>query len=242
MLGTQLRYALASHVFVCLQGEHVVFLDVRKDRYFALEAAATRGLASLVSRWPVPPEDPARESAEGAAVPALSVLLQKGLLSNGDNSGKRASPPTVGPPASELVSDADDDTPALTGRALWRFTAAAVTASLALRFAKLERVLARVRNRNETRRPSALPPDREHARQLVHIFATLRPFFFTSREQCLFEALALSEFLAKYGIFPSWTFGVQARPFAAHCWLQQDGVVFNDTVDHVSQYTPILCV
>ena len=47
------QYLLAHHVFVCVQGEHVVFLDVRKDRYFALESARTAGLGSLVQGWPV---------------------------------------------------------------------------------------------------------------------------------------------------------------------------------------------
>ena len=41
------RYALAHHVFVCVEDEHVVFLDVRRDRYFTLRAEQTRGLRSL---------------------------------------------------------------------------------------------------------------------------------------------------------------------------------------------------
>jgi hypothetical protein len=52
----------------------------------------------------------------------------------------------------------------------------------------------------------------------------------------------LSEFLARHGIHPVWIFGVQARPFAAHCWLQLNGTVLNDTVDHVIGYTPIMAV
>ncbi len=47
------HYALARHVFVCVQGEHVVFLDVRKDRYFALDGALTAGLGDLVAGWPI---------------------------------------------------------------------------------------------------------------------------------------------------------------------------------------------
>jgi hypothetical protein len=43
-------------------------------------------------------------------------------------------------------------------------------------------------------------------------------------------------------VFPRWVFGVQSRPFAAHCWLQLGGVVLNDTVDHVKRYTPIMVV
>ena len=47
------RYALADHVFVCLNGEHLVLLDLREDRYWALEAAQTAGLGALVDGWPV---------------------------------------------------------------------------------------------------------------------------------------------------------------------------------------------
>jgi hypothetical protein len=35
---------------------------------------------------------------------------------------------------------------------------------------------------------------------------------------------------------------VQTKPFAAHCWVQQGDVVFNDTPEHVRRYTPILAV
>ena len=47
------RYALAGHVFVCVNAEHLVLLDVKEDRYWALEAAQTAGLGPLVGGWPV---------------------------------------------------------------------------------------------------------------------------------------------------------------------------------------------
>jgi hypothetical protein len=78
--------------------------------------------------------------------------------------------------------------------------------------------------------------------ELVAAFAFLRPYFFAAKDACLFDALALSEFLAAYRIHPRWVFGVQARPFAAHCWLQLNGVVLNDTLDHVRRYAPIMIV
>ncbi len=70
----------------------------------------------------------------------------------------------------------------------------------------------------------------------------MRVFLFTSKSECLFDSLTLLNFLARYGIFPDWVFGVQARPFAAHCWVQLDEIVFNDTVEHVGGYTPIMTV
>jgi hypothetical protein len=140
------------------------------------------------------------------------------------------------------VADGWDDVPLPGSIAICRFIIASVTASLALRFVGLERVLTRVRRRNEVESRRVPPLDIERIRSLIGDFGALRPWFFTSKNQCLFEALALSEFLARYRIYPTWVFGVQARPFAAHCWLQQDGVLFNDTVDHIRRYTPILSV
>jgi len=33
-----------------------------------------------------------------------------------------------------------------------------------------------------------------------------------------------------------------ARPFAAHCWVQYGDIVFNDRVEEVGGYTPIMVV
>jgi hypothetical protein len=30
------------------------------------------------------------------------------------------------------------------------------------------------------------------------------------------------------------------RPFHAHCWVQHEDAVVGDTVEHVSQFTPIM--
>jgi hypothetical protein len=59
---------------------------------------------------------------------------------------------------------------------------------------------------------------------------------------CLYDSLALVEFLAHYRLFPQWVFGVMAEPFAAHCWVQQDDRVLNDSVDYVRGFTPIMVV
>jgi hypothetical protein len=97
------------------------------------------------------------------------------------------------------------------------------------------------RVRGRPRRTPVSVTHRELA-ELVGAFLTLRPFFFAAKDACLFDALSLSEFLATYGVFPNWVFGVQSRPFAAHCWLQLDGLVLNDTIEHVERYTPIMVV
>ena len=55
-------------------------------------------------------------------------------------------------------------------------------------------------------------------------------------------ALDLRFFLARYGVFPTWVFGVKTDPFYPHCWIQQGDFVFNDTPDYIRGFSPILVV
>ncbi|MFL6603958.1 MAG: lasso peptide biosynthesis B2 protein [Steroidobacteraceae bacterium] len=83
--------------------------------------------------------------------------------------------------------------------------------------------------------------DFERAHLLTSVFNSLR-LFFPRPYQCLFDSLALINFLARFKLYPDWVFGVIAEPFDAHCWVQADGVVLNDTIERVSAFTPIMCV
>jgi len=248
------QYVLARHVFVCVQGEHVVFLDVRKDRYFALESARTAGLGCFVPGWPVAApfgidfvqqdaDAAARAFAEtldrGTLSGVISLLLEKGILIVNPEQGKAADVTVAEPLRGDLTADGSDERPRIGARLFLRFVTAAVRARLLLKYRTFETVVERVKSRRgRTRAPVT---DSELA-GLVSAFATLRPFFFAAKDACLFDALSLSEFLGGYGVIPHWVFGVQSRPFAAHCWLQLDGFVLNDTVDNVQRYTPIMVV
>jgi hypothetical protein len=237
------RYALADHVFVCLNGEHLVLLDLKEDRYWALEAAQTAGLGALVDGWPVaaPDEAPIADPVSPEADGAIEVLKGRGLLTEGIPPGKAATPIAAIRPMRELVSESETSAGPRSGSWLKFFTASAF-AKLALRTWPFERVIQRVRRRKELEGPRAGPLDAERARKLVEAFARYRVFLFSSKDECLYDSLALLEFLARYGIYPDWVFAVQTRPFAAHCWVQHGDIVFNDTVEHVSGYTPIMVV
>jgi hypothetical protein len=255
------RYALARHVFVCMQGEHVVFLDVRNDRYFALESGKTAGLGEWVPGWPVLARGPEASANENSVrgdttipgesngdtvAPVLSLLLEKGILTPASADGKEATPVVAHRALKDLAIDSMEEAPALGPAIVFRFLKAATVAALILKMRSFEYAVGRVRERNARSRDSAAGSAQEvdvsRIHQLVAVFATLRPFFFTAKDQCLFDALALSEFLAGFGIHPQWIFAVQARPFAAHCWLQQGDIVLNDTVEHVRRYAPIMVV
>src|SRR3981081_1100609 len=195
------RYALAGHVFICLNGEHLVILDLKEDRYWALEAAQTAGLGALVDGWPVR----ASAGAQSAGQPSpettrpIEVLLGRGLLAQGIPPGKEATPVTAIVPMSELVSESDPSAGSRSGSWLTFFTASAF-AKFTLRTWPFERVIQRVRRRKKLLGPRAKPLDAERADKVVEAFALYRVFLFSSKDECLYDSLALLEFLARYGI------------------------------------------
>jgi len=237
------RYALAGHVFICLNDEHLVLLDLKEDRYWALEASQTAGLGALVSGWPVMPPAamPAQDTLSPETMAALEVLQSRGLLADGIPPGKQATPVTATAPARELISEIETSPGPRLGSWL-TFFAAAASAKFALRAWPFERVIQRVKERKQLVVRSPGSSDLNRARKLVEAFMRYRVFLFSSKDECLYDSLALLEFLARDDLYPDWVFGVQTRPFAAHCWVQQDDVVLNDTVEHVSGYTPIMVV
>src|SRR5690349_25166398 len=189
-------YALARHVFVCLQDEHVVFLDVRNDRYFALEAEKTRGLELLVDGWPVrrSPDAEPLENVHSSGV--LQVLTDRGLLTRWARAGKDARPVDCSPPLEQIYVDDPNDAPSIGAGTLRRFITAAVGASLSLKYVRLERTIRQAQLRRARAERSARAFDERRVRQLIAAFVWLRPYFFSSRDACLFEALALGRFLA----------------------------------------------
>jgi hypothetical protein len=235
------RYGLARHVFVCRDEEYIVVLDLKRDRYFALEAAETTALTCALPGWPSaePLSLPAESDIHKVAAP---LLQQRWLVevSQASTSYKDATPVKIAAPEAELTGEAASGDEKLGLPTVIAFVAASIFAKFALRFWPFERVIRRVAKRSAKRASAGPPLDLERARRLVAAFDRMRVFLFSTRQQCLFDSLALLEFLARYGQFPTWVFGVRARPFAAHCWVQHEEAVFNDTVEHVSTYVPIM--
>jgi len=70
-------------------------------------------------------------------------------------------------------------------------------------------------------------PDLALARLTHSRFAAAR-IWMPAAFVCLFDSLALMRFLLTRGIRADLVFGVRSRPFAAHCWVEVDGVILDD--------------
>lgn len=57
--------------------------------------------------------------------------------------------------------------------------------------------------------------------------------------KCLPDTLAFLRFAARRGQYPRLVFGVEAWPFAAHCWAQAGDLVLNDVLDHARSFSTI---
>jgi hypothetical protein len=234
------QYLLASHVYLCVTDDHAVLLDLKRDKYIGVGRSQMKVLAERVKGWPA--ISSGGESSERADS-LLSQMLTAGMLTTDSTLGKAAEPIDITWPQSTLyaLDLATSARPAVTFAHFAMFLRASIAARMALRWRSIASVVAKVKSR-KLRRGAASTPDLGAARKLVAAFAHLRPLLFTTRGACLADSLSLVNFLSYYGIFPTWVFGVQTGPFAAHCWVQEGELVFNDTPDHIRRFTPILAI
>ena len=224
-------YRLPLHVHCCQRGDAFVFLDLQQDDYTLVAGPAADALRALVSGIgdrAASPEDP------------LDELAQGGLLTKAHANGRRFEITDVDPAFDSLL---DPDEP-LTARPRavdwWNFFAACTTASMRLRWHPLQRTVASVASRKASR-GARYPLDVARARHLTAIFHRLRRSF-PANYLCLFDSLALIEFLARYNVYPTWVFGVKLEPWAAHCWIQHGPFTFNERAEEAASYTPIMAI
>jgi hypothetical protein len=232
---------LAPHVYACHSDDQVILLDLLRDKYLAVGGPQMRNLSSAVDGWP------AGAAADTPVSPAdlrtlTTRLLSQGLLTD-QRLGYARLPSASLEEATSTLSDHDVEQEPLIGpRRLFRFLLSTAAAAASLRFRSLLAVVRAAAARRARLARDSEPLPLEAARNAVAAFERMRPLVFTARDKCLFDSLALVSFLAHEEMFPRWVIGVKTRPFAAHSWVQSEGVVLNDLHDHVRAYTPILVI
>lgn len=230
-------YLLAPHVYPCVSGQHVVLMDLERDKYVAVVPA--HRLASWVRGWPVG----AVQAADSAHPDSLvSQMLAHGMLVTDPHVGKPAVPVTMPRPQRSLLEFDLDTRPRASAAQLWRFARSWLRAQLSLKLRPIQSIVETVRDRRVRHASREQDADPARLRSLIAAFVRLRPLFYTLRAACLLDSLTLLHFLSAEGIHPDWVFGVKTDPFDAHCWVQHGELVLNDLPDRVRQYSAILVV
>lgn len=215
------QFQIPLHLFVCeVDGKHV-FLDLVRDRYFRLPDAENRAFAAL-----------AKCGGEGPDTPDLEPLIRAGVLVPFPH-GKPIAATTHPLPVSSLVETADAhsrarliDVAEVTmlvsgGRRTVRRKA------LPTAFAKLSQCRSDVQG-------SPIARDR-----LLRRFIAARHLVPIARN-CLYDSLALRQFLARRHVPAGLVIGVKLHPFGAHCWLQDGTAVLNDALGGARDFQPVL--
>ncbi|WCM25932.1 lasso peptide biosynthesis B2 protein [Sphingomonas sp. QA11] len=216
-------YRLRTGLSYCWSGDQAIFLDIDADRYFRLGQGAERLISTLEAT------DAVGSTADEAL---LLRFIESGFLVESDV-GEIA-------PCNAIrarVSALDGVDPSLDGTRLPGLILELLAARTRLRFRSLSAILRDLRARQAPARK--LSGAELHA--IAHSFRTAG-YVVGTLDQCLPRSIALMRYMVRVGASPSLVFAVMARPFAAHCWVQLDDVVLNDTIENVRQFTPIRVV
>ncbi len=215
-------WRLSETVTACVASDRILFLDVGRDRYFALPSGYNEPFLSWLTEWQ--DEDLARR--------CRTILADLKIISS---EAARAVVPTACTVERPQPVDAEPLPPSrIRAGALVTVGKAVLSAWHDVRSKPLGAVLAR--RLSEARFASSAPGD---MRSRLAEFRSVRPFI-PVRRICLHDCLALVDWLGPARAGAQLVFGVSAYPFAAHCWVQANGVVLDDHPESPSRFQPIL--
>lgn len=218
----QLR--LREELYHCICSGRSVFLDVVADRYFALPEKMDLAFQRFLNGKELGFE----EEQEIAQLKAKKILV---------------SAPAVRPrhrsPAPKLAQAQFKPEPQPVSL-ISRLRVAIVrgAARRDLRVKSLRDTLAKVRSRKIGEVGAA--GDADLAISQISAAFSATNLIFRIVDQCLPDAIAFHQLCVSRGVTASLVIGVSINPFSAHCWLQRGGMVINDDVERIRQFTPIL--
>lgn len=243
---------LSEDVYVCVTEGHGIFLDLKQDKYSAVMFnAGDKDAENPADVQRV--TDPSVSNEVSTLARRLAyqreALLAAGLLTTDMAKGRPIEATPVERPQAHIFGLDDQRAFGLTGPAaaelnigvldLWDFFAASWRASRDLKTNHIAQIVEGVRRRKQACGNPKV--DVGEVRRLTAIYRWLRPWY-PRKYLCLYDSLALLEFLARRRVYPLWVFAVQAQPFGAHCWVQHDCLLLNEGTEYAGRFTPIMAV
>lgn len=215
---------LRDHVHWCASGGRAVFLDIDADRYFCLPGKVNDAFLRLAAR-----------QSTGHDGERLQSLVAQGILVEDDGPGTIRQPPVVQAAVRDLA-DRTRSSPLFLP--LLRQLASEIAAGRRLRTRSFAEIIGGIEHQDQ-RRPLQ-PPDPDSVLQAIAGAAWSVSFVTRIHDRCLVRALAVHSICARRGIRPKLVFGVNAHPFAAHCWVQLGDAMLVGGFEQARLYTPIL--
>jgi hypothetical protein len=207
-------------VSFCVLDRRAIFLDVERDRYFAISANQTAALLRALNGT----------SIIGADEVQLQPLLTQGLLMVTDEAHRHLAPVVLSPAASECATDRS----ASVGLVLLAL-ALQFRAYRALHRQGLASVMA------ERSQPSK-PTLQKRPVEAIAAAARASDRLVSAHQRCLMKSIALFDLLVLTGHRPALVLGVRDHPFTAHAWVQLEDRVVGDRLESIELYQPILVI
>ena len=223
-----MSYMLRRGLSFCRVGGCHIFLDLDADRYFRLPDSLEHRFTAYV---------------EGQEDSGILELIDRNIVVSDPTGHEKIVPAKVDHPIRSAVEVSPRATlhvgsmihvPALVLAVAWRLRmrSLADTVDWVAKYrSRMQPLLHRIRDH-----------DAEH-----ELLASSREFglarsYVPVETRCLPDSLAMAVFLARRGFHATIVFGVTTDPFSAHCWVQFEDMVLNDTVGHANSHTAILAI
>lgn len=216
-----MAYSLCSELSFCICSERAVFLDLTADRYFCLPSAIDRDFQDWIGERPL-------------SLQSLGKLVELGVLTEREGGAALALQAPIPLPRRDFND-------AFSANLLWIIwaTCEQLAARMRLRRHSFASIVTGLRKMSATSRAIA-GEQAKHAR-LAAAFAGSR-MLMHSHDHCLSHSLAFHRACRRLGLEAVFVIGVRLDPFSAHCWVQCEDLVLNDSVERVQHFTPILAI
>lgn len=223
-----MAYSLREEVSYCRVDDYLIFLDLRRDRYFRLPRPLEESFLAYVNGNECLPPDIDRlvNSEILTDAPRALDVENTESIEDASSSAIEQAPAARAPTLSEVL-----ETTTITLSTIWR-----------LKTITLKNVLDSINDyRNQRAVPITAGFDSSIRRHLIEASSAFRRarLYVPINTSCLLDSLAIIKFLARKGLFARLVFGVACDPFSAHCWAQVGNLVLNDTVGNTQLHTPI---
>jgi len=233
-------------IFTSITRQGVVLLDLKRNRYLGLGYSDALVLSNHAQGFPAldePAEFEAAQVEHSNHAALLETFLRRGIVTKEPARGANIVSSVVSLHGS-LISIGDEITAqaANPARHMPAFLFSLLWSSGCLRCIPLRFIVRHVYRRRSAAIAKGYTFSVSRASTLVDAFRASRPYFFLAKEHCLLHALTLVNFLAHYGEFPLWVFGVSSDPWTAHSWVQQDQYLLDCNPESVCGLEPILAI
>lgn len=221
-------YQLSDELSFCQVEGHLIFLDIKGDRYFRLSDRLERIFIASI-------EGNVRAEFD------LAPLLARNLITEAPAGSVRVPQCSIKIPKRSALEQTDTKAQVSFTAMLDVFAIVLLTwVQLKTRTLKeyLDALVNYRRRRTNLGRSIVEGLPQQRLLDAAAVFRQAR-LYVPIETCCLIDSLALARFLARRGLHANIVIGVTGDPFGGHCWVQSSDFILNDTVGNASSHTPI---